>query len=111
MRLEVSHRPDKDARIISVNGACDGEAGPSLASALTEAVEDGCSVVVVDLCATTLIDAGGVAALLGAAKQVQAAGVQLRIACDGGTLVRNFRVYGLDRVIPHFRGIDEALEA
>jgi anti-sigma B factor antagonist len=109
MRLDIGSKPDKDARVVSVEGSVDIDSAPSLRSALSSIAQEDCCLVVVDLRAVTFIDSAGVAALVGAVREVQAAGAQLRLACDEKKIAGEFHIYGLDRVVPMFSTVHEAL--
>ncbi len=65
---------------------------------------------VVDLTGTQFCDSAGLTVLVRAHKQALAAGGELRVVLPaGGPVPRIFTLTGLDRVIPHFTGLEQAL--
>jgi anti-sigma B factor antagonist len=79
-----------------------------LRAALFEAAAHGHGTLVVDLTRTLFCDTAGLHALVGANKRAQAEGGQVLLVV-GGTILRIFTITGLDRVIPYFTNLDEAL--
>jgi hypothetical protein len=66
--------------------------------------------VVVDLSGTQFCDSAGLTVLVRAHKQSLAAGGELRVVLPAsGTVPRIFTVTGLDQLIPHFTGLEQAL--
>jgi anti-sigma B factor antagonist len=82
-----------------------------LRSALLKTAADGHSTVVVDMTQTTFCDSSGLQALLAAHKKAQAEGRQLLLVIPGTTVLRVFAITGMDRVIPNFTSLDDALAA
>lgn len=79
-----------------------------LRAALFEAAAHGHGTLVVDLTRTVFCDTAGLHALVGANKRAQSEGGQVLLVF-GGTILRIFEITGLDRVIPHFTNLEEAL--
>jgi anti-sigma B factor antagonist len=65
---------------------------------------------VVDMTRTTFCDSAGIQALVEAHKRAQAAGGQVLLAMSGVAVPRIFSLTGVDRVIPSFTSLAEALE-
>jgi anti-sigma B factor antagonist len=82
-----------------------------LQSALLKAAANGHSTLVVDMTQTTFCDSSGLHTLLAAHKKAQAEGRQVLLVIPGTTVLRVFAITGLDRVIPNFTSLDEALAA
>jgi anti-sigma B factor antagonist len=83
-----------------------------LRTALLQAAIDGHATVVVDMRHTQLCDSAGLNLLVRVHKRTLAKGGQLRLVLDDGAAVRRiFAVTGVDRVIPHFASLPEALAA
>lgn len=82
-----------------------------LRSALRKAAANGHSTLVVDMTQTTFCDSSGLHTLLAAHRKAQAEGRQLLLVISGTTVLRIFAITGLDRVIPNFTSLDEALAA
>lgn len=82
-----------------------------LRSALLITAADGHSTVVVDMTQTTFCDSSGLQTLLAAHKKAQAEGRQLLLVIPGTAALRAFAITGMDRVIPNFTSLDDALAA
>jgi len=63
-----------------------------------------------DLDRVSFIDAAGLGALAGAARQATAHGACLRVLCARPRIRRLFRLTGLDQTVPSANTVDEALE-
>jgi anti-sigma B factor antagonist len=80
-----------------------------LRAALREAVAHGHAIFVVDLTRTRFCDSAGLHVLTLAHKRALSKGGELRLVIPSATVLRAFAVTGVDRVIPHFATVDEAL--
>jgi anti-sigma B factor antagonist len=79
-----------------------------LRAALSEAAAHRHGTLVVDMTQTLFCDTAGLHALVGANKRARAEGGRVLLVV-GGTILRIFTITGLDRVIPHFTNLDQAL--
>ena len=82
---------------------------PMLRSALLEAAAHGPGTVVADLSRTRFCDSAGLHTLLAAHKRAQADGGELLLVLGGATVIRVFALTGIDRMIPSFTSVAEAL--
>jgi anti-sigma B factor antagonist len=82
-----------------------------LRTALLRAAAHAHGTLVVDLGRTRFCDTAGVHALAGAHNRAQAEGSQVLLVITGAAVLRIFAITGLDRVIPNFASLDEALAA
>jgi anti-sigma B factor antagonist len=82
---------------------------PELRSTLLEAAADGPATLVADLTRTRFCDSSGLHALLAAQKHAQADGGELVLVIPSAVVLRIFAVTGIDRMIPNFTSLDEAL--
>jgi anti-anti-sigma factor len=64
---------------------------------------------VVDMTRTRFCDSAGIQALVEAHKRAQVAGGEVLLAMSGAAVPRIFELTGVDRVIPNFTSLDEAL--
>jgi anti-sigma B factor antagonist len=80
-----------------------------LRTALLDSAARGQATLVVDLACTQFCDTAGMHVLVGAHKRALAEGGQLRLVIATGNLLRIFAITGLDRVIPRFASLDQAL--
>jgi anti-sigma B factor antagonist len=82
---------------------------PDLRSALLEAAADGHGRLVADTTRTRFCDSSGLHALLAAHKRTQAEGGELLLVIPSTAVLRVFAVTGIDRMIPNFTSLDDAL--
>jgi anti-sigma B factor antagonist len=80
-----------------------------LRSALLAAAAHGCGTLVVDMTRTRFCDSSGLHALVAAHKRAQAEAGELRLAMAAAAVLRVFAITGLDRVIPSFPSLEQAL--
>ena len=78
-------------------------------AALISAAADGYATVVVDLSQTAFCDSTGLNVLVRGHKRAAAEGGELRLVIGAASLLRIFSVTGVDRVIPIFTTLAEAL--
>jgi anti-sigma B factor antagonist len=81
---------------------------PELRSALVQAAADGRGTLVVDMTHTLFCDSSGLHTLIAAHKRARAEGGELRLAMPANVL-RVFELTGIDRVIPNFTSLEQAL--
>jgi anti-anti-sigma regulatory factor len=74
-----------------------------------EAAAHGPGALVVDMTRTQFCDSSGLHTLLAARKRAQAEGGELVVAISATPVLRIFAITGLDRMIPNFTSLDEAL--
>jgi anti-sigma B factor antagonist len=82
---------------------------PDLHSALLEAAADGIGTLVADMTRTQFCDSSGLHTLLAAHKRAQAEGGELLLVIPSTAVLRVFAITGIDRTIPNFTSLDEAL--
>ena len=82
---------------------------PELGSALLEAAAYGHGTLVVDMTRTQFCDSSGLHTLLAAHKRAQAEGGELLLAITAAPVLRVFAMTSIDRMIPNFTSLDEAL--
>ena len=84
---------------------------PELRSALLEAAAaaNGHGTVVADLSRTQFCDSSGLHTLLAAHKRATAAGGDMLLVIPGTAVLRVFAITCVDRIIPNFTTLEEAL--
>ena len=82
---------------------------PELRSALLEAAARGHGALVADLSRTQFCDSSGLHTLLAAHKRAQAAGGEMLLVIPGTDVLRVFAITGVDRIIPNFTSLEQAL--
>jgi anti-sigma B factor antagonist len=80
-----------------------------LRAALGQAASTGHRTLVVDLTRTRFCDSAALHALVDAHKRVKAEGGQVLLAVSGAAVPRIFEITGIDRVLPGFPSVAEAL--
>jgi anti-sigma B factor antagonist len=80
-----------------------------LRAALGRTDGNGHRTVVVDLTRTRFCDSAAIHALVDAHKRVRAEGGQVLLAVAGKAVPRIFEITGVDRVLPRFSSVAEAL--
>ena len=80
-----------------------------LRSALLAAAAAGSGTLVADMTRTRFCDSSGLHALLAADKRARAAGGELLLVIPSVSVLRIFAITGIDRVIPNFTSLDDAL--
>ena len=80
-----------------------------LRSALLKAAANGHSTLVVDMTRTQFCDSSGLHTLFAAHKRARADGRQVLLVIPDTAVLRVFAITGMDRVIPNFTSLDEAL--
>jgi len=82
-----------------------------LQSALFKAAANGPRTLVVDMTQTQFCDSSGLHALIAAHKRAQADSREVLLVIAGTAVLRVFAITGMDKVIPNFTTLDEALAA
>jgi anti-sigma B factor antagonist len=82
----------------------------ALRAALLQAAAYGHEAFVVDMTRTRFCDSAGIHALVDAYKRARDGGGQVLLATAGAAVPRIFEITGIDRVIPRFPSLQEALE-
>jgi anti-sigma B factor antagonist len=77
--------------------------------ALLQAAERGSGAFVVDMTRTRFCDSAGIHALVEAHTRARAGGGQVALAVSGTSVPRIFALTGIDRVLPCFPSLAEAL--
>jgi len=81
----------------------------ALRSALLKAAGNGHSTLVVDMTRTRFCDSSGLHTLIAAHKRAEAEGREVRLVIPSTTVLRVFALTAMDRVIPNFTSLAEAL--
>jgi anti-sigma B factor antagonist len=81
----------------------------ALRSALLDAAAHGHGTLAVDMTATRFCDSSGLHALLAAHKRAEGEGGELLLVCSAAAVLRVFELTALDRMIPTFASLDQAL--
>jgi anti-sigma B factor antagonist len=82
---------------------------PLLQQALAEAAGPGHPLVVVDMSRTVFCDSSGLNALVAADRQARAQGGEVRAVVTGESVIRIVELTGVNRVIPIYASLEDAL--
>ena len=95
--------------VVTASEEIDITNAPELRSALLEAAGAGRGRLVADMTRTRFCDSSGLHALLAAHMRAHAEGGELLLVIPSTVVLRVFAVTGIDRMIPNFTSLDEAL--
>jgi anti-sigma B factor antagonist len=95
--------------VVAVPEEIDITSAPQLRSTLLQAAAEGHGTLVADMTRTRFCDSSGLHALLTAHKRAQAEGGELRLVIPGAAVLRVLAITGIDRMIPNFTSLDDAL--
>ena len=97
--------------VVAAPAEIDASNADWLDAVLGEAAARGHATFVVDMTRTRFCDSAGLGALVQAHKRAQAEGGELRLVIPASAIVlRVFALTGIDRVIPNFPSLYEAVE-
>lgn len=110
-RFEITVEIVDGVRVIAIRGELDIATSPGVRGVLDEAASDGIRPLIIDLSECEFIDSTGLAALLHGAKPAQNGESHVAIVSPDGELRRLFELTAIDRTIPVYGALDEALAA
>jgi len=97
--------------VVTTPDDIDASNAEGLRAAIFGVMADGHATFVVDMTATGFCDSAGLHVLVRAHRQAQAAGGEARLVITSTAVLRVFAITGVDRVIPNFRTVQEAVAA
>jgi len=108
--MELGIRTDRDDSVVTVTleGEVDVYTAPRLKEQLVELLDDGCTSIIVDLEKVAFIDSSGLGVLVGALRRAREKGGVVRLVCTRESVLKIFRITGLDKVFPIFSDASEA---
>jgi anti-sigma B factor antagonist len=95
--------------VVTVPEEIDITSADGLRTALVAAAALGPGTFVVDMSRTRFCDSSGLHALVAAHRRTQAEGGEMLLVICGAAVLRIFALTGMDRVIPNFASLPEAL--
>jgi anti-sigma B factor antagonist len=110
MELEISSEHIGEVCVLHLAGEVDVYTAPQLKEALVEHIESGCDDILVDLNDVGFIDSSGLGVLVGGLRRVKERSGSIRLVCKRESILKIFRITGLDKVFPVFGSIAEARE-
>ena len=103
-------RVGDETHVVTVRGEIDLFTAPEFKQHVSAPIDAGVANVVVDLSRTTFIDSSSLGVLIGAHRRLKLRGGSLVIVCDSETIVKTFRITGLDGVFTLVGSLDDALD-
>ena len=100
-----------DVAVVTAAGELDFALCLKLAPELDSALRSAPRAVVIDLEAVSLVDSSGIGLVLNAFRHLNDTGRELTIACPGGSPRRAFELTALDRELPMYETLEDALAA
>ena len=98
-----------DVPVVTAPEEIDVTNAARLRTALLQAAAYGTGTLVIDMSRTRFCDCAGLHAVVAAHKRAHAERGEVRLVISGPGALRVFAITGIDRVIPHFTSLDEAL--
>jgi anti-sigma B factor antagonist len=95
--------------VVTVPEEVDVTNAEGLRTALLQAASNGHGTLVVDMTRTRFCDSSALHTMIAAHKRAQAEGREVRLVITAAPVLRVFALTGLDRVIPNFTTLAEAL--
>ena len=110
MEFQIEDRPaGEDTQIVAVTGEIDLFTAPEFKARVSAPIEAGRTNVIVDLTGTTFIDSSSLGVLIGAHRRLKRRGGRLTVVCACESIVKTFRITGLDGVFTLVPTLEEAL--
>ena len=110
MSLEVQTRhTDNGAAVVAPTGRLDVVGAPTLKDAISEALKNGQSKVVIDMEGVSFVDSTGLGSVIAALKQVRSSQGELRLAAPNQQARVVLELTTLDRVFPYYATVEDAL--
>ncbi len=108
MELNISSERENDVCIMRIDGEIDVYTAPRLKESLAEQIETGCFNVVMDMRDVGFIDSSGLGVLVGGLRRAKERSGCIRLVCTRDSVLKIFRITGLDKVFPIFGTVEEA---
>lgn len=102
---------DDETHVVSVRGEVDIFTAPEFKARISDAIEAGRDLVIVDLMGATFIDSSSLGVLISAHRRLRQRGGRLVVVTDVDAVLNTFRITGLDTVLEICASRDEALVA
>jgi len=109
MTIEIGTTTRGPATVLTVHGDIDISTAPRLLEALAALDGQARETLVLDLTGVSFLDSSALGALVGAHKEVTAAGGRLTVVCSDPKVLRIFSITRLTEVIDVVGSVDDAL--
>jgi anti-sigma B factor antagonist len=106
----IEDRPAGDGtHVVAVTGEVDLFTAPEFKQRVMAPIAAGVKRVIVDLTGTAFLDSSSLGVLIGAHRRLKARGGRLVVACANESIVKTFRITGLDGVFEVVDSVEAAL--
>ena len=102
MELEIRTKQDDKVCTLVLEGEVDVYTAPRLKEELVSLISAGCTHLIVDLEKVAFIDSSGLGVLVSALRRAREKDGAVRIVCTRESILKIFRITGLDKVFPIF---------
>jgi anti-sigma B factor antagonist len=106
----TDRRVDAETHVVAVAGEIDLFTAPEFKQRVAAPIDEGVRAIVVDLRETTFVDSSSLGVLIGAHRRLKGRGGTLSVVCDNTSIVKTFRITGLDSVFRIVPTLEEALD-
>jgi anti-sigma B factor antagonist len=108
MELALNARSLQGRTVLEVSGEIDVYTAPALRERIVALVDEGTTILIVDLTNVEFLDSTGLGVLVGALKRMRGIGGGFGLVCDQERLLKIFRITGLDRVFTLYDSVEAA---
>jgi anti-sigma B factor antagonist len=108
MELDIRSEQDGAVCTITLDGEVDVYTAPRLKEELVALIQGGCTYVIIDLEHVGFIDSSGLGVLVSALRRAREKDGAVRIVCTRESILKIFRITGLDKVFPIFSSAADA---
>jgi anti-sigma B factor antagonist len=108
MELALNARSLHGRTVLEVSGEIDVYTAPALREKIVALVDEGTTILIVDLTNVEFLDSTGLGVLVGALKRMRGIGGGFGLVCDQERLLKIFRITGLDRVFTLYDSVEAA---
>lgn len=107
--LTLEHADIGDRTVVRVGGDVDAYTAPHLRTHLFTLLRGGSKHLVLDLEGVDFMDSSGLGVLIAVRRRLASAGGSVCVVCTREPIRRIFRITSLDRAVPVYTHVDEAL--
>lgn len=110
MELDIRSEQQGSVCTITLDGEVDVYTAPQLKEELVSLIQGGCSYLIIDMERVAFIDSSGLGVLVSALRRAREKDGAVRIVCKQESVLKIFRITGLDKVFPIFSDVAEAAQ-
>ncbi len=109
MDLSLNTRTQGEHTVLEVGGEVDVYTAPALRDRITDVLDAGQHLLVIDLGGVEFLDSTGLGVLVAGLNRAREVGGSLALVCPQERVLKLFRITGLDEVFTVHGTVDEAL--